>query len=589
MRKILLTAAVCCLTLTCLTACQSAKTVADTSWKSAKEAKSLENYLKEQKTTIDMEVLKAEADSAESSLSQQFKAIALMSGMEYQNNLEALDLSSVSTTDIEKEMYRFNYPISGPYANKFWVKVNTDSENFWNSLNEAFYPYDSITPLLAAADQLDGQTLVSLVSSIPEGSSYQKVLKDAVDDWVNEKPGKLPQVGDELIKADYFKDWDLSSWKDAYLYSYTDPYHIRTQTLDEAIEYVGYMRNSILPILEPKFGEEEFKKLSEIDQENYYSTRMTIAVDEELQFQEKTEEGLPETIETEGKKVAAFYQNSQHGEFKDSPPPLRVLGDFMMSLPEHEYPKSLSEADYYLVLTPNYEFGEFYQDNSGNALKIQQVYSSTSIDLYDTKTGAFLRNLGNVMEQPPSSIVATTSDDKPRYPEMVSTDILNYIYRNINEPEKYITLTDHTTGLKPVLEKGERVILSNWEITYHSSEIVKGYDSGMYRFTANDGQQFAKGEFTITNLGTSKASFLPMINNPSKDVAVQLIDTERKTFYNNINAITDKNCLNTASLEPGESKKGVLIFEIPDEVAQGTEPLYVLVSLGTQKVVYLLK
>ena len=42
-----------------------------------------------------------------------------------------------------------------------------------------------------------------------------------------------------------------------------------------------------------------------------------------------------------------------------------------------------------------------------------------------------------------------------------------------------------------------------------------------------------------------------------------------------MNAITYNKCLNNSSLEPGESKDGELLFEIPDEMAQSGEALYI--------------
>ena len=212
----------------------------------------------------------------------------------------------------------------------------------------------------------------------------------------------------------------------------------------------------------------------------------------------------------------------------------------------------------------------------------RSVYSSTSIDLYDAKTGALLRHIGNITESPSSRIFKDLSDEAAQYPELVSADILSYIYHNINTPETYIALLDNTAGLGSELQRDESIILGNWEITYHSSQIVKEFDEGMFRYTANDGCQFVRGEFTITNKGTENDTFLPMIYTVSEDPIAQVTDSKRENFYDCVNAVTNSKCLNSTSLEAGESKDGEIIFEVPDEVALGTEPLYIAVSLGKQ-------
>ena len=55
-------------------------------------------------------------------------------------------------------------------------------------------------------------------------------------------------------------------------------------------------------------------------------------------MQEPSDGGLPETIELEGKTVAAFYYNPGVGEFDDYLPSLQLMGGFLLALPEEEAP-----------------------------------------------------------------------------------------------------------------------------------------------------------------------------------------------------------------------------------------------------------
>ena len=261
----------------------------------------------------------------------------------------------------------------------------------------------------------------------------------------------------------------------------------------------------------------------------------------------------------------------------------------MLELADEECPKSPEEADYYLVLTPAYEYGDYYQDNAGNETKIQQVYATTAIDLYDAKTGTLLRHLGDITEMPPSTIFKDLSEESAQYPDITSADVLTYIYHNVNTPDSYTSLLDNTVGLGSELSKDESVILGNWEITYHSSQTVKEFDEGMFRYTAKDGCQFIRGEFTIKNVGTENDTFLPMVYYVDKDPIVQITDANRENFYNCVDAMSASRCLNGTSLEPGESKDGELIFEVADEAIQGEGPLYAAVSLGNKIVYYTLE
>ena len=115
----------------------------------------------------------------------------------------------------------------------------------------------------------------------------------------------------------------------------------------------------MLPEMEGKIGRDYYCKTSEITGEEYYSTQLAVSIGEELQLAEPTEENLPETIELEGKKVAAFYHNPTAGDDVNAPPSWQILGDFIMGLPEEEIPATLAEADYYLVLTADHQFGNY--------------------------------------------------------------------------------------------------------------------------------------------------------------------------------------------------------------------------------------
>lgn len=560
-----------CLGIVCLTACQGSKTQAESYWNSAKKEKSLEDYLAKNRSSIDTESLYAEAVSAET-LEQQFKATALLCALEY---------------GIYKKNGDPDNSI-GEMAKSFFSKVLTE-EDFWEVLNASFYPYDCFEPMLRAAGTLDGNVISKLLEDIPEDAGYARELKDLIDTWIEENPASLSSIGDELIAIGYFDDWTTFDFDKTYFYNYVDGDPIRTDTIDEGIAYISYLRESMLPMLEDKFGSDDFKSPSNVDGEDYYSTKLAVVTEELLSLKTSTTEELPETIETEGKKVIAFYRNFASQQWEGSPAPLRILGDFMLDLPESEYPASLAEADYYLVLTPAYEYGGFYTDHySGSETGIQEIWSNTSIDLYEAGTGNYLRHLGNVIEQASSSIVSSEMEALV-YPELTSSDVLSYIYHNLNDPDAYISLVDQTEG-QVEFEREESVILGSWEVTYHSSQVSESFGNSLKTYEAENGCQYVRAAFTITNVGFQRETFQQdLLRGTSDDISVLIADATFENYYDPVNSLTlflYHDSLSNTSLDPGETKDGVLVFKVPDNVLEGADGLYIVIIRGYQIIVY---
>lgn len=559
-----------------LSACQglSRATVAETCWREAAKASSLEEYVKEHKDEMDMEAFKQEADSADSTLSQKFKAIALMCSLEYEKN-------SGQDASWKSGAFAFDYPETSDYAETFLETVNIQGEEFWNSLGDAFSPYDCFWPVMAAADDLTGETLVNLLNNVPEDKSYGSKLEDAADQWIRANPVKAVDMGEELKKGGYYENWSSSDWTNAYVYDYGDPYRLKTDTIDEALEYIAYVKDSVLPELT---SADTLKETSDILGRDVYNTHMAVTVGEELPLKEPGE-SLPETIDLEGKKVIAFYRNLQTEEFPGSATPLQVLGDFMLELPAEEAPSTAAEADYYLVLTPDMQEAGVYQTMGGKDTGIGMVYSNTSVDLYEASTGNFLRHLGTVTEMPPERIFASYDDENSRYQEITGADILYYIYRNLNDPMSYVSLVDDTAG-RGDLAKDESVVVGDWEVAYHGAEIVPGYEKGMYRYDADEGCLLVRCSFTITNRGFGSSTFMSHYTSDPRATIVQLMDRDTEEAYTNMDVLTDSDCLTNKSLEPGESAQGQLIYQIPEAAADKRESLALAVGSGIQLVYY---
>lgn len=563
-----------CLLLFLLSACQS-KTVTETHWTAAKKAGGLENYVKEQAENIDMEALKQEAQ--EGDLEQQFKATALLCALEYRQ-----DLADGSTPSLSR--FRFSYPVGSEYATRFLSQVNTDSEAFWASMGDAFSPYDCYPPIFAAAKELDGPTLVNLLAGDPPGKTQ---FKEAIDQWVEQNPGRIAAVGDDLTKAGYFDEWAISKWSSTFLHPTTNSYRIQADTVEDAFGYVAYLRDVMLPPLVEKNGTGSLVKPSEITGEDYFSSSVMIAVNNDsLSLQEPSDSGLPETIELEGKTVAAFYYNPGTGEFDDQLPSLQLMGGFLLALPEEEAPATPAEANYYLVLTAHFERGDFYKGANGKDTGTQQVNSLTSVDLYDAATGAFLRHLGSLRELAPDTVYASYDDTSLQYPVPTKSDVLLHMYHNINDPDAYISLVNNSPVNGSTVEPGQPVQFGGWEITYRSARIVSEFEYGMYVFSADEGKQCVLADLTVTNRGLDSDTFLPVVYYPNEDPVLYVTDSGRENRYDCVDVMLYSPCLNNRTVEPGSSKEGELVFQIPESLAQSGEPLYIAVTMGSQVVYY---
>ncbi len=549
-------------------------------WSAAKKEKSLEEYAKLYALQLDRDVLEAEADSQELPLARLFQITALLGAQEYQSQWPG-----GIAPDWKDGMFEADFPETAVYADRFFAQIDTAGEAFWEAFEEAFYPYDCLWPVFAAAKEWSGDRLLKLLQDIPEDSSFQSQWEDTIERWLGGNPARAAAVGDALMGIGYFDDWSATDFRGTFYSNSLRPYRIRTETIDEAIAYAKYVKNTLHPLQEAMAGGSSCMAESSWMDTPFYQTDLMVTLGETVSLKEGAGEGQPEVIETEGKKVLALYRNVQTEEFKDSPPPLRLMGDFLMSLSQEERPGTQSEADYYLVLTPHYEYGYYYQTAGGNDSAIQQVYSSTAVSLYDAKSGALLRHLGNVMEEPSDTIVASYDDQGLRYPEIVTADTLIYMYRHVNEPDAYAGLVDQTAG-RSELAAGESIMLGGWEITYHSAETTALVEGDLSQSKPKEGNLFVQAFFTITNHTPERENFMPLINYDGKSPEVYLLDAASEEVYVSEDILTYRNGLCNKGVDPETSADGELFFQLPEDAAENRENLYIVIVLGNQMVYY---
>ncbi|MGL5436405.1 MAG: hypothetical protein ACRDBO_13560 [Lachnospiraceae bacterium] len=315
----------------------------------------------------------------------------------------------------------------------------------------------------------------------------------------------------------------------------------------------------------------------------YYQTSLTIPVNKDLGLIDSEETNPDEFVELEDKKVVAFYCNPHHEEFKNSPNPLRFIGDFSMTLSAEQTPETIAEADYFLVLTQNYEYGDYYINRLNNRLEIRPVHSITSIDLYDAKSKHLIRHLGQIREEAgyanidDSSVVAQGDV----YPDTVRADILVQIYENINQLEVCGGLLA-TPGHEYEFLTGEQTaFIGNWEIQYPSwngitdEVLARGI---MYYIDEADDAAFGIVGFRITNHSKGEKMFL--------DPSVRVTDENRQNSFYAQSYYGAANGLRGATFQAGQRKVGEFYFVLPNQIIQGEEPIYIEVSLEPQTILF---
>lgn len=594
-----------------LTSCQgnevfSSRSVSDMVWEKAVSDSDIRAYVNKHMNEIDMEALENEAGNDSLSLKQQFRATVLLCEMEYQNYMndmgqsvpvykEGVPLNGVIYTysnGIEianaEDMFAADYPVSAAYASRYLAKVDIAGDEFWKSIEVAKYPYNYFQNLLAAADSISGETLAKWITDCPETYySLKKDIASAINTWLAEKPERLVDTGEQLAQTDYFKEKEGYELSRIFFGTSKEP--IQIEGVDQGLSYLQFVKTTVFPFLDENYPDyyEKQHVYSELLENNYYSTHLNITVEDSLDLKEGGTES--ETIELEGKKVIAFYRSPKNTEFPDAPGPLRMIGDFMMSLPDDQFAATLAEANYYLVLEADYVPGDFYDMGSSTSIEIQQVFSFTSIDLYEAATGTRIRHIGTVKESPSEFVYTLSNDNTPRwqYPEVISAEKLLFMYWNMNEAESFQHMLTPYTADQTSLRVTDTARIGSWELVLNSYEVIESFEDGLYLYTAEDGHKYLRCEFTITNHSNEETRLFPILFYLDRDLRVEIND-EDGNVYTPLQGVSTARYFEGSTFAPGECITRYMLFEIPDSLVNSEQPIGIELSIRPQKAVFLL-
>lgn len=137
------------------------------------------------------------------------------------------------------------------------------------------------------------------------------------------------------------------------------------------------------------------------------------------------------------------------------------------------------------------------------------------------------------------------------------------------------------------LAVNDSVDLGDWNITVTGFELTTRIDNGYTYFSPDDGNQYAVVSVSVVNNGKQSASFLPSFSMGD--------DIRAKIYYNgdyeysSVQLLAYDKDLHDESMNPLTSKDGVIVFTVPDAVANGDESLVITFSLGSDKATFDLK
>ena len=158
-----------------------------------------------------------------------------------------------------------------------------------------------------------------------------------------------------------------------------------------------------------------------------------------------------------------------------------------------------------------------------------------------------------------------------------------------DSPTANVVSTPSPTPSNTALSVGSATTLGDWSITVSSIEFSPQIDSGdgFTVFNPDAGNQFLIVHSTVQNNGKQAASFLPSIGSNADVGAIVCYNKDYK--YQPTNLLGYDNNLCDFNANPLTSKEGVIAFEVPEAVVNGSESLAIEFTQGTKSAVFVLR
>lgn len=135
---------------------------------------------------------------------------------------------------------------------------------------------------------------------------------------------------------------------------------------------------------------------------------------------------------------------------------------------------------------------------------------------------------------------------------------------------------------------GETATLGDWEISVTDFSFTTKIDVNQYLyFTPDEGNQYAIVSLSVTNNAKESDTFLPSFSTTS-DVHAKICYGDGYEYSSSYLIGYDKD-LHDSSMNPLTSKEGVIIFPVPDLVANSEDELLLILSQGNKEIIFTLR
>lgn len=134
---------------------------------------------------------------------------------------------------------------------------------------------------------------------------------------------------------------------------------------------------------------------------------------------------------------------------------------------------------------------------------------------------------------------------------------------------------------------GQTAPLNNWNITVSNMKILESIDDGYGSFIPDEGNKYLLVTATAENTGKEADTFLPSFG-LNDDVSAKVLYGDGYEFSLTQLLGYSKDLINS-TINPLSSKEGDIAFELPNSVADSTEPLIIEFSSGNNNVDFALR
>lgn len=138
-----------------------------------------------------------------------------------------------------------------------------------------------------------------------------------------------------------------------------------------------------------------------------------------------------------------------------------------------------------------------------------------------------------------------------------------------------------------VVAMGQTSPLKNWNITVTNMQMLESIDDGYGSFKPDDGNKYLLVTATAENTGKEADTFLPSFG-MADDVSAKVLYGDGYEFSLTQLLGYSKDLINS-TINPLSSKEGDIAFELPNSVADSTEPLIIEFTAGNDKINFTLR